>query len=86
MEKVIIINEECHGFIGVAHNVPSIIDFLVENGWLQKGTEIFIANKGWTAVQTEFGSNWKEHFKSLSFDDLQDLFDGCFYFQEEEVW
>lgn len=86
MEKVIIINEECHGFIGVAHDVPSVIDFLVKRGWLHEWSEIFIVNKSWTTVQTEFGNNWEEYFKSLPLDDLRDLFDGCFYFQEEKVW
>ena len=86
MEKVIIINEECHGFIGVAHDVPSAIDFLIEEGWLHELTEIFAANKSWTTVQAEFGNNWEEHFKSLSFDDLRDVFDGCFCFREEKVW
>lgn len=86
MKKVIIINEECHGFIGVAHDVPSVIDFLVKRNWLHEWTEIFVVNKDWTTVQAEFGNNWKEHFQSLPLDDLQDIFDGCFYFQEEKVW
>ena len=37
-ENVIVINEECHGFIGVAHDVPSAIDFLCQIDWLNQYT------------------------------------------------
>lgn len=84
-ENVIVINEECHGFIGVAHDVPSIIDFLYQNDWLNKYTEIYFEDE-LSSVQSVYGENWREYFKERTLDELQDIFDGCFYFHEEKVW
>lgn len=84
-ENVIVINEECHGFIGVAHDVPSIIDFLYQNDWLNKYTEIYLEDE-LSSVQSVYGENWREYFKERTLDELQDIFDGCFYFHEEKVW
>lgn len=86
-ENVIIISEECHGFIsiGVARDVPSAIDFLWQNDWLSENTEIFL-DQGWESVQSAYGEEWREYFKSRTLDELRDIFDGCFGFQEEKVW
>ena len=78
-ENVIIINEECHGFIGVARDVPSAINFLWQNNWLSGCTEIPIAHE-WVSVESVYGKNWCEHFKKCTLDELQNIFDGCFYF------
>lgn len=84
-ENVIVIKENCHGLIGVAHDVPSVIDFLCQNGWLNEYTEIYVAYE-WSSVQSVYGKNWCEYFKRRTLDELQDIFDGCFYFHEEKVW
>ena len=36
--KVIVIFEECHGFIGVAKNIKSAFDFLLYNKWITEKT------------------------------------------------
>ena len=84
-ESVIVINEECHGFIGVARDVPSVIDFLYQNDWLNEYTEIPLAHN-WSSVQNVYGENWREYFKECTLDELQNIFDGCFYLHEEKVW
>lgn len=84
-ESVIVINEECHGFIGVARDVPSVINFLCQIDWLNEYTEIHLVDK-WSSVQSAYGENWREYFKGLTLDELQNIFDGCFSFHEEKVW
>lgn len=84
-ENVIVINEECHGFIGVARDVPSAIEFLWQHDWLSEYTEIPLAHE-WTSVKSIYGAEWLEYFKSRTLDELQDIFDGCFYFHEEKLW
>lgn len=83
--NVIIINEECHGFIGVARDVPSAIDFLWQHDWLSEYTEIPLVHE-WASVKSVYGEEWREYFKSRTLDELQDIFDGCFYFYEEKLW
>lgn len=84
-ENVIVINEECHGFIGVAHDVPSVIDFLCQNDWLNEYTEIYFEHKG-LSVLSAYGENWRKYFKERTLDELKNIFDGRFYFHEEKVW
>ena len=36
--KVIVIFEECHGFIGVAKNIKSAFDFLLYDKWITEKT------------------------------------------------
>ena len=84
-ESVIVINEECHGFIGVARDVPSVIDFLYQKNWLNEYTEVHLANK-WSSVRSAYGENWREYFERCTLDELQNIFDGCFYLHEEKVW
>ena len=85
MNEVIVINEECHGFIGIARDVPSAIDFLYEKDWLWGKTEILIAPNEWRTVEDAFGKNWKAYLEMLPLSMLADIFEGCFYFHKEIV-
>ena len=84
-ENVIVIEEECHGFIGIAHDVPSVIDFLCQNDWLNEYTEIYIEHE-LSSVRSVYGENWCEYFKERTLNELADIFDGRFYFRGEKVW
>lgn len=83
--NVIRIDEECHGFIGVARDVPNAINFLCENDWLYGRTELFHDDK-YLAVQDIYGAEWRKYFESCTLHELQDIFDGCFYFHIEKLW
>lgn len=84
-ENVIVIEEECHGFIGIAHDIPSVIDFLCQNDWLTEHTEIYLEHKG-ISVRSVYGENWREYFKKCTLDGLKNIFDGRFYFRKEKIW
>lgn len=84
-ENVIVIEEECHGFIGIAHDVSSVIDFLRQNDWLNEYTEIYIEHE-LSSVRSVYGENWCEYFKGRTLNELADIFDGRFYFRGEKVW
>lgn len=84
-ENVIVIEEECHGFIGMAHDVPSVIDFLCQNDWLTEHTDIYFEYE-WSSVLSVYGKNWCKYFKERTLNELADIFGGCFYFREEKVW
>lgn len=89
--KVIVIEEECHGFIGIVQSGKDIINFLIEEDWLNAGTGIPIFNpekKEWEypSIKGLFGKNWKMILKSKSLEELNDIFEGSFWFREEKVY
>ena len=87
MDTVIIIDEECHGFIGVARTQQSAIDFLYVKQWLNDETDVFCERiKSWTPIKKAYGENWKQFLKSLNLYDLNTALDGCFYFSEAKIW
>lgn len=44
MSKIVIINEECHGFIGVAKDFKSAAKWMIEHHWVEPFTEMW---DGW---------------------------------------
>ena len=56
--KVIVISEDCHGFIGLADTLEHAIDFLMDEGWLDEGTTIPVFNektKEWEEISINLG-------------------------------
>lgn len=88
--KVIIIDEENHGFIGVADSVIHAIDFLIENHWLTEYSSVFqyAGNGKWTesSVKERFGDSWAQTIKQFNREKFNDEFEGSFYFSEETVY
>ena len=80
---VIRINEECHGFIGVAANLESAQNYVIDS-WLNGGTYIYPDNEEKT-LEEAFGKNWKEILKEMPFVVFEDLMNDQFWFYEEDL-
>ena len=80
---VITINEECHGFIGVAKDYESAQNYVIDS-WLNGSTYIYIDNKDQT-LEEAFGENWKEVLKEMPFVIFEDLMNDQFWFYEENL-
>ena len=80
IEKVIIIDEECHGVIGVAVDLKSAIRWLIQIDWINAGTN-FLVDEKWQTVEQLFGENWQE--KIVEQD--AEFFEGSFYFSEMDL-
>lgn len=78
--KVWYIEEECHGFIGLASSYEKAIEWLIESGWLTEGT---FDNKVLTP-KIYWGDNWQEVMKKVL--DASDLEDFGFYLREVTVY
>lgn len=90
--KVITIHEENHGFLGVATTPKAAIQFLVNRGWLELGTEFY-------DEETEAWYELRHIFESMGIEPTHDniidwgvskfedwrLWDGLFYFGETEL-
>lgn len=80
---VITINEECHGFIGVAKDYESAQNYVIDS-WLNGGTYIPTGNKE-KPLEEAFGENWKEILKEMPFVVFEELMTDQFWFYEETL-
>lgn len=82
--KCILISEENHGAIGVAADYKSAIMWLIKEGWLDDYTTFTINNK--YIFMKDLQPNWRSFLFTLNINNLKELFDGMFYFQEIEFY
>ena len=87
--NVIIIKEEDHGLIGIADSIIHAIDFLINENWLNEYTDVFqyAGDDKWTesSIKERFGVSWEKIIKQFNLEELNEVFDGGFYFSEETV-
>lgn len=75
------IEEVNHGTIGHVKGANNIIDWLVDNAWLDSDTRVYNTDRGeWITVKEYFGNDWKKVLSYKSISELEDIFDGLFYF------
>jgi hypothetical protein len=81
MKGLICIEEENHGIIGYVEDASAVIDWLVKNAWLDSDTCIYDESREeWVSVQSFFGSDWKNELSARGLAELEEIFDGMFYF------
>lgn len=85
--KVITINEECHGFIGIADTKEHAIDFLIDENWLSGDTELPSfdeKDKTWKdrSVKEKLGENWENVLKDSDIRQINDLLGNAFLLYE----
>lgn len=77
--KVIVIFEECHGFIGVAKNMKSAFDFLLSDKW--------ITEKTYFPIEADDDSDFvmlEDLRKRFGFDNLLDTL--MFMWEDSKQW
>ena len=89
---VITINEECHGFIGIAKDIRSAFDFLLSDKWITEKTDFPIeADDDSDFVTLE---DLRKRFECdnlldtlvFMWEDNEQWFEGLFYFYTETVY
>ena len=90
--KVIIISEENHGLIGIAKDMKSAFQFLLEDKWITENTDFFEPNVDcdvdyFTLKEIMEDLKHTNPLDTLMFlwESDEDYFDGQFYFGEEVV-
>lgn len=79
MKKVILINEENHGLIGVANNYYNAVKWLIEDGWLISFSEIWVEDDRWERIVNIFGENWEDlMLNEWDLDKFNELFQCSF--------
>jgi hypothetical protein len=87
--KVIRIDEENHGFIGVASSMKAAWQFIVNRGWLGFYDQVYIFD-GWVTIGDLFEQNdWDltdENLIEWAMNRGEEAWDGLFYFSECNVY
>ena len=87
MQKVVVVDEENHGFLCIAKDFQSAVDFLISDDWITEGSQVYDnANSKWTYLGKLYGENWEEEIRHLSRESFEELFDGCFYLKDKEIY
>lgn len=89
---VITINEECHGFIGIAKDMRSAFDFLLSDKWITEKTDFPIEADDDSDFVTLEGLRKRFECDNLldtlvfMWEDDEQWFEGLFYFYTETVY
>ena len=86
MQKVILIEEENHGLIGVADTYADAIDFLVAKQWIYGDMENYLGDGVYKTVEEDLGEEWLQVILHWDIRTFGAYFEGCFYLDEYEVY
>lgn len=90
MTKVLLLNEDNHGLLDVFYDYDTIIDYLIQEQWLNKDTEINNTDNSysdeWKSISEVLGEDWDIQLHKMNIDTFNNLFDGCFYIDSRRVY
>lgn len=85
--RVITVEEENHGMIGIAKSYADAVHMLVNQDWLSELTEVYKEGFDDTVtVAEDLSEDWFQKMLHWSMDEFAEYFDGCFYLNSEEVY
>jgi hypothetical protein len=87
MQKVIVVSEDNHGLIRIAKDYPSAVDYLIKDYWINEATEVYNEAKSeWMRLDEFYGKDWEKEIRRLPQKNFEELFDGSFYLEDEEIY
>ena len=87
--NVLLIHEDNHGVIGAAIDVDKVVSFLKRDGWLCETTEVYHNNGSkwvWEPIYKAYSEDWEDFLRSLTIEQFNEVWEGCFYLEEEKVF
>ena len=84
--RVVTIEEDNHGMIGIAKTYADAVHFLVNDSWLSAFTEIYCGDEVYKTVIDDLGENWLEVILDWSMEKFCEYFEGLFYLNSVEVY
>lgn len=86
MKKVICIEIEPHGVMGLAKNYNHAIHWLIKNSYLNSFSFFWQEQEqDLKTLPQLLGENWQEEILKLSIEEFNDLFYNNYYLLEREV-
>lgn len=85
--KVITINEDNHGQIGVALNYYNAVKWLIENDWLADDLEVWRSDcDDWVSIKKMYGENYaNDILNNWDINTFNEAFEGTFLLQSVDV-
>lgn len=84
---VIIINEDFHGFLGVAKDYNSAVAFLLDKHWIHDNAEVWDERLNyWVKLKDQLGEDWFDDMCRWTINEFNDYWDGSYYLEEVEVY
>lgn len=85
--RVITIEEENHGQIGIAMTYADAVHMLVNQNWLSELYEIYDSSfQDTRLIVDDLGAEWFTTILHWTMEQFNEYFDGCFYLNSEEVY
>ena len=84
--RVVTIEEDSHGQIGIAKTYTDAVHFLVNNGWLSALTEIYCGDEVFKTVVEDLGEDWLAVMLDWSMEKFCEYFEEYFYLDSVEVY
>lgn len=92
--RALVVCEDNHGVIGIAkcegEQAKWAVELLIKTGWLTENTDIYHETEKdgfrWDTVKQAYGEYWEDFMKTLLIDEFNDIWEGCFYLEEREVF
>ena len=84
--RVVTIEEDNHGLIGIAMTYADAVHFLVNNDWLSALTEIYCEDEVYKTVIEDLGEDWLAVILDWSMEKFCEYFEECFYLDSVEVY
>lgn len=83
---VILINEDWHGYVGLAIDYASAVDYLIKEKWIDENFELYVEKTdSYHSIKKILGIGWEEKVASWNVEKFNEFFEGLFNLQEEEV-
>lgn len=82
-QKIIIISEECHGFIGVAANMDAAFRFVAKNFLGDLWDEEEQKYISYPILMEKYNIDDPVQLMKKMYAENEDCFDGMFYFSED---
>lgn len=85
--KVICIFADDSEFIGIASDVKSAVDFLVNNYWLRDSTEIWDDRTNeYNRIDEAMGEDWADDMAEWSIQEFNEFWEDNFTLKEVDVY
>ena len=84
--RVVTIEEDNHGQIGIAKTYADAVNFLVDDGSLNALTEIYCGDEVYKTVIDDLGEDWLAVMLDWSMEKFCEYFSGLFYLDSVKVY
>lgn len=84
--RVVTIEEDNHGLIGIAMTYADAVHMLVNENWLNELTELYDGDGNYKTVIEDLGEEWFAKMLEWSMDKFNEYFEGCFFLNSHSVY